>query len=175
MQTQTNNVIETLQQEAKDNPVANAVFHAWAVRERTRHNVTVEALTATMHKEKYNFTPSQIVPVLDKLSKLGFGKLETVNGKVKALSGVTTTLQSIGAAALGEEMKLKSKAQKHRFHAMAARSETLRVIKEDVRIANALKPTIKVVIEIEGRPIEIPIPADMRSDDITALIKKLRG
>ena len=169
---ETTQIIENLKKEAKDNPVANAVFHAWAVRERTRHHITLEALTAKMHKEGYPFKPAEYAALLDRLAKLGFGKLEYSNGRVKALSGVKTTLQSIGAAALGERFQLEDKAQKHRFHALATRSEAFKVVRQEVE----KKPVeVKLVVDIGGKPIEIPIPTDMRSDDIAKLIAKLRG
>lgn len=177
-------VIETLKKEAKSNPTANAVFHVWALRERTRDQVTLEALTAKMHREGYEFEKSEYAALLDKLGKLGFGTIRVKNGRTEALTGVKTTLQSIGSAALGERQRLQDWHQKNRFTELAAsaeRRQPAEVVPPVVVPTPSEKPAIiertkiKIVLDINGRSVDVIVPETMRSEDITALIKKLRG
>lgn len=138
-------VVEVLKKTATKSKVANDVFHAWALRERTRNVVTVEALAQRMKKEGYEYPNHEYAALLRQLSQIGLGKLETsATGKVKALTDVRLTLQSIGQAAVGDDKSLTGWRPRNKFgHLMTSsdRAPELPVVVEPKRDKDGLFKT----------------------------------
>lgn len=94
-------IVEKLRNEAAKNPVFSAICHVFAIRERTRQQVTMGTLRIVMSQEGFNFESVRYEECLRFLADLGLGRLDFApNGKVRALKDIRTTLQSIGQAAL---------------------------------------------------------------------------
>src|SRR5260221_477296 len=86
-----------LQTAAHRDPVFSAVSLMFSQRKRTRRQVTVGALAQRMHKEGFEFKPSDYARVLKTLSGLGIGHLKlSPKGRIKALTDISVTLQSVG-------------------------------------------------------------------------------
>lgn len=99
-----NDTVSKLKSEAKKNPVFNAVAYSFAMRERSRRQVTVNNLALIMKREGFNYSRKELQEVLKFLGSLQLGKLEkTPRGNVRVLKGIPVTLQSIGLSALGKE------------------------------------------------------------------------
>lgn len=96
-------------QESTKNPMMKAIFEGFAVRLRTRAQITVTSLTQKMQNEGFKeFVRQDAVNVIKLLGALKLGEIQMTNrGKVKALKNVRVTLQSIGLAALGNVNELK--------------------------------------------------------------------
>lgn len=100
-------LITLLQREASNNPVFRSIAEMFALRERTRQQITVHSLSATMKKEGYDYTKSQLREVLRFLASLRLGRLElSPKGTIVALKGITYTLQSIGMASVSNKASL---------------------------------------------------------------------
>lgn len=164
--------ISLLRNEAANNPVARDVFHMFAQRERTRHQVTVEALSQRMKAEGFMHSDDQYRGVLKLLGGLGFGKVETnAKGRVIALKDVKTTLQSIGAAALKQEKKLESFTQANRYQALVATAELLKKAPTG-QTKSGLPVSITVVIN--EKAVNFRVPKELNANEIADLVLRFR-
>src|ERR1700722_8921493 len=104
--TQVRNMIpERLQAEAQKNECFAAICTVFALRERTRSQVTVQSLMATMEKEGFKFSREQYEKCLVFLATLHIGKLDhDMKGRVRGLKNINITLQSIGLASVGKQV-----------------------------------------------------------------------
>lgn len=100
-------VIANLKRLAGANPVAHALFVVWSSRTRARTTVTVGAVTQMMRAEGLKHPRGDYAKILAALGDLKLGTLiYSLRGNVAALTNVGATLQSIGAAALGNAGEL---------------------------------------------------------------------
>ena len=92
---------------ADNNQVFNAMAHVFAMRERTRGQITVSSLFASMEKEGYKYTKEEYAKVLSSLADIKLGRLEKNGaGKSVALKDIRYTLQSIGMASIAKKPDL---------------------------------------------------------------------
>lgn len=162
-------MIEILKKEAESNPIASSVFHLFAMRTRTRGVVTISSLKQRMAREGFKHQKSDYIPILELLSNVGVGKLlRDRYGRVKALTEINKTLQSIGSAVCGTSKPLKSFNKKPVFEKV--------IVKKPEIIKKPLvnKVGLKFVIMINDQPIEIKIPDGMSEEDIAALIVAIK-
>jgi len=95
-------LVHKLQERARMNKVFNSMAHVFAIRERTRRQLTVTSLYAQMKREKFIFSKNDYINELQLLATLSVVSLEkSSRGMIKALVDIKITLQSIGQAALG--------------------------------------------------------------------------
>ncbi len=169
--------IDSLKKEAAGNPVASAVFHMFAARERARQTVTVGALDQRMKSEGFEFDREEYVKILKLLANMGLGKIEVNSkGRVTALKDVKMTLQSIGMAAIGEKMNLAALKQRNRFSQLEGRAESL------AETANVIKPRdgsagagfpVSITVVVNGKPVNLRVPKEFNQKDIADLVVKL--
>jgi hypothetical protein len=161
-------LIQTLQAEAK-NPVANDLFHAWALRKRARHSVALPALVQRMHREGFAHPKEAYVPVLKTLASMGFGKLDVdPKGRIRGLKEVQTTLQSIGKAALGQS-SLNSFHKRNRFKKLEESKTRLEISKK-----RPLAKKASLTVYVNGKPVSILLPDTFTAEDVVNLINKFR-
>lgn len=162
--------IQRLREEAKKNPVASAVFHSFAMRQRARVDINLNTLVSKMQHEGFKFEKGDYIPVIKLLAELGFGTLKTgYNGRVLGLSDIRTTLQSIGKAACGDEAELEGFKPRNKFASLpvvrqAARTEV--VVNKEPEL---VKP-LTVSMTIKGKPITLSLPPDLEPQEIAAII-----
>lgn len=167
--------IESLRKEVSSNPVAKDVFHVFAARQRARNRVSVRALSLRMDKEGFKHDPKEYAAVLGAMHKAGFGQLErNRKGKVTGLKDVRITLQSLGAAVLGQKVKLQNLKDRHHYGTLVS---TAAALKEDPKRPVAVYPfrlsgNVSITFTINGKPIIVPIPGDLTPDEIAALIQQ---
>lgn len=102
------NIVEKLQQEAKNRPVFNAVADMFMKRERSRNNFTLQALFQTMTTADHTFSKEDYAGVLAFLGRIGIGVTDyDMDKNLRGLKGIRFTMQSIGAVALGHSGKLE--------------------------------------------------------------------
>lgn len=174
---ETSPLIETLKKEAATNKAANAVFHVFALRQRARRNVTVHSLEQRMKKEGFDFSPNEYSGVLKTLAGLGFGKLQTDHkGRVKALTDVNTTLQSIGSAACGQRVTLTGLKSRNKFTTMVVTkmdaAPTAEIFK---KVAPVPQVDLRLSLAINGKPVSISVPENLTAEEITGIILKLQS
>lgn len=174
-------VVESLKQMATKK-VANDVFHAWALRDRTRQVVTVEALAQRMKKEGYDYPQHEYAAILRQLSNMGLGRLETgAGGKVRALKDVKLTLQSIGKAAVGDA-PLQGWHARNRFgHLIASTDRAPELVQEpapkpvEAPKTPSIAMGVTLVLSVNGKAVTIPVPDGLTVQEVGALVAKLKG
>ncbi len=174
--------IEALKREANRSPAANAVFHVFADRQRARQSINTAALVVRMEREKFDFPVKQYEDVLKFLSTLGLGTIVLNNkGRVKGLTNIKVTLQSIGMAALSE-----SRAQ--RFEGFRAKPKFQKLPTEkpvEAPAAPAPKPLgkatgavagfpVSVTVVVNGKPVNFRIPNELSEAEIADLVVRFR-
>jgi hypothetical protein len=185
--------IETVQKltnEAKVNPVWNAVAHVFALRERARSQVTVTALEQRMKDEGFEFGREDYENVLKLLASVGVGKLvRDTKGRINALVDIKVTLQSIGKVAAGAATEVMGFQRKRRFGKLAGarrrakrKGGPLTMLRqpapklEDRRPGREPRPyqtpgaRVVLTVIIGEKPVNIPIPAELTADEIAKLI-----
>lgn len=164
--------ISTLKKEVAQNPAASAVFHVFATRQRARHMVSLRALSQRMEKEGFDFSPTEYSKVLRLLSDCGFGKLEkNKRGKVTALVEVKTTLQSLGAAVLGQQKKVDAYHRRQMYKDVVAVSQAVKKSPQTLTVyPYRASSTVSITLTINGKPIIVPIPGELTPEEIAGLI-----
>lgn len=106
--TNQNGLVDKLRIRANESKVFNVLCHVFALRERTRGQITIQSLSSKMKKEGFNFTKDEYRNELRFLASIGIGTLETSRrGTITALKNIKITLQSIGQAAVDSKNKIK--------------------------------------------------------------------
>ncbi len=149
-----------LKKEAEKNKAFEDVCTVFAMRERARSQVTINSLKAAMDKEGYKHDKDAYKDVISRLARLGVGKLhKDTKGRVRALTDVKYTLQSVGLSAVGEKLNVSPFRKSNRFSALPTKKA---VTPSDIREATAQSVPKKDVItalvsNINGKQIEIPL------------------
>lgn len=161
--------VQSLRNEAKSNPAANAVFHVFATRQRARGTVTVAALMQRMKDEGFLYPGDKYTDILKLLAKLGFGRLNVNSkGRVTALTDVKTKLQAIGMAACGSNETLppgSTLKPKAKYGTITA-EPIAKPIPKLARIA----PSVQLTFIVNGKPFSVSVPETATPDDISAFI-----
>lgn len=157
-----------------------AVFKAFAARERTRQQVTLDSLFITMMREGSAYARDQYAEVLKTLAHLGVGTLELDSKKrVVALKNIKITLQSIGMAALGTRSKLDKFIPDPAFIKLPVIDQ-----KEEVKMEQQqqkIQPPKEVkkafaaalTVNFDGGPVTFPLPRQLTAEEISELLAKL--
>lgn len=161
-------IIESLRTEAGTNKLAAAVFHLFAMRERSRRCITVRSLALKMKAEGFIYNKQEYLPFFHFLSKLDLGSLErNRRGGVRALRDIPVTLQSIGLAAVGKSnglIQFRSRAKKERPQA---------VFRPGLTMKHPSTTDIKIMVTIDERPWYLDVPKDYSEEDIAKVISML--
>ncbi len=172
--------IERVRQEASKNPAVNAVLHVWAMRQRARSQVTIRALAKTMQKEGFEFPVQDYARVVHLLAANGLGHLQRgPKGKVTGLSGIKVTLQSLGMAACGQGVTLKTFNQRTHFAKVQPPQPAQSVpdaqpMSQTPPIPAPKAPGLTLTVLIKDGPLEINIPTGMTPEAVAELIRRLR-
>lgn len=165
-------IVDSLKKEATVNPVANAVFHVFATRERARSVLTLQALQRRMKREQFTYPVSKYAELLKLMSSLGLGKLDIdPKGRIRSLKEIKASLQSIGMAACTDSKELKSNKQRARFITMPVRPPKQSPIQA---VAEYIKKDIGVVAYINGKALTFQIPKELDPKDVMDLIQLFR-
>lgn len=166
--------IVALKREAAVNPCANAVFHVFALRQRARQQVTIVALTAKMEDEGFKFKVNQYQDLLKFLANLDLGTLAMDSkGRIRALTQVKITLQSIGEAAIGTKTKFDSFKQRAKFRVLPARGRI--AVKKQPPAGATAGVQLSVTAVINGKAVTMWLPKELSSSEIATLLSHFRG
>lgn len=166
-----NIMIERLRIEAANNPVSNSVFHLFATRQRTRGNVWLNNLHTQMSVAGFSYSKEEYAGTLKFMASLGLGALKTTaRGHIKGLYDIKLTLQSIGEAALGKDVKIKSYAPRPKFMRLVVPTPKAAT---ETKIVG-LDMDLNLVIRVHGKPVQIEIPKNFTNDEIALLLSKWR-
>ena len=176
MQTQetvktSNQIADALKKAASTNKDIYNVCLVFAMRERTRFEVNVQSLRATMSLEGYEMTVKQIEDVLIFFASLGIGKLNYDQKKrLKGLTEVRWTLQSIGQVSLGNVAGIKRSVQQRKFDKLPTESATEQV---PVIRSNPPKHQVSLLAKINGN--ELNFPLELTSEALLELMAKINA
>lgn len=107
------NIASKLQEEAKKNKTFEALCQIFSVRERTRKQLTLRTMLASLRLEGYDVKRADTARCFRFLAALGIGSLvEAANGQVEGLRDIRFSLHAIADTALkgsgGVKVDLKS-------------------------------------------------------------------
>lgn len=170
-----NQVIESLQAQAKTNKVFSDVVHDFALRERARNIVTVQALKQRMKAERFNYSDKEYAETLEILARMGFGTIELDNkGKVKALKDIKVTLQSIGKVAVGADTHLDKNHFRNKFKPIITEVPA-QVIPKPLRTElKSLSTVLSITLDVKGKPVVVTLPKDLSNEEIADLIGRFK-
>lgn len=151
----TKTIIDALKAKAKEDPAYHAVFLKFAVRKRSRNQVTVRNLTLSMQKDSFNFPTTKYQEVLKFLAGMGFGKVvEDRKGNLKGLYDISITLQSIGKAALEQNSPLKQFKRPNRYSKMV--TDVSPEVEKETPAEPLKGGKVELKITIDGRVLTYP-------------------
>lgn len=165
-------LVSKLRQAAKD-PVANAVFHVLALRERTRKNITVSGLSLRMSREKYKYSNAEYAQVLKTLAQLGLGVLQTdAKGRPKALREIKISLQSVGRAALNdmEATEIKAARFRNRYGKIINFGPPL---PEAPKFPGLTVSNVSLRTQVNGKKVIVEFEEEMSGQEIAEMINRL--
>lgn len=180
-------VVDALRKHASINKCFNDVCHLFALRQRSRRNITVHGLKLAMTSAGFDYSRDELKDVLTFLSKQGIGTLQTSrSGMVKGLLDIRMTLQSIGEAAVSKQDQVQfkpNKAPRAKFDTLAKEVEKVhkKTIIEEAPKAQVKVPVRKpapyptyLTILVEGKPMTIQGPTNITSENLTDLLVNFR-
>lgn len=127
----SNDITAKIKNRAETSKVFNILCHVFALRQRTRRQITIHSLFVTMTKEGFNFTKDDYRKELEFLAEIGIGTLErSKTGVVKALKNIKITLQSIGMTGVGKRPVLQAARLRNLYTQLP---ETTTVAKQQVK------------------------------------------
>lgn len=163
-------LVIALREEANKNPVFNTICRVLASRYRTRQQITMQALKATMKKQGLEFTKQQYEDVLKFMARVGIGHLDKgPRGRIRALKGIKVTLQSVGKAALAGQDQLNNFKSQVKF-AKVPQTFQAKAIKSD--------SNYKVVftIEMDSKSMKFEVPGGIKPNELgDFLARTLKG
>ncbi len=160
-----------LRDRAKESPVFNAMVHAFALRRRTRRQVTINNLYWTMYNEGFKYTKDDYQKELDFLAGLGLGSLDKKqDGTILALKNISATLQSIGFTALNKKQNLKRAFFKELTQAKS---------NKPAKLTSLDSPNIpykaKVSFEINGKRVGLDLEPNVSPSELFAILFELNS
>lgn len=174
----TQEMINVLRSEAKSNPASNAAFCMLALRKRTRNTIGLSSLARRMKQEGFSYTRNDFIPMLKTIANLGLGQLDkTVRGRLKGIKNLKITMQSIGAAACGQQISLKSHSTRNKYDSLPIEPFPPVVVPKPEVLVNAqqveLPKEMNLRFFINGKPLQVLIPKGLTPAEIASLISKL--
>lgn len=165
-------IAKMIKDRAENSKVFNAICHVFALRERTRQQVTIHSLSVTMQKEGFDFSRSDYMKELDFLASLNLGRIEkSRTGVIRALKDITVTLQSIGAVGVGKKAFLdKSQVLGIKRVRKAAKAP---VVTPKVNHKRRLTDNATLVLTIDGRRMALTLEPNISASDLLTLIFKM--
>lgn len=156
--------IRELQKDVQVDPLVSAVFHAMALRERNRHNLTTRGLYYKMRKEGFQYQEKDYIPVLNKIASLGLAKpVLGKRGRLEALSSFKMPIRDLGAAACGQNVEHKRTTIVRVPHVEAAPMKS-----------KASEHPILIVLYINGKPVEMKLPSTITKEELLTLITRFQ-
>ena len=165
-QVQPTDLIQKLKAAAAVDQVFNAACHLFAMRERSRREVTVASLTDSLNQEGFKASREAVEKVLGMMASFGIG--HTVNdakGQLRALKGIDVTLQSIGKTAIGNSVIQKSKlkpqqAKLKRLQPTPGMPQT--IVKKSSKLSSKRTgaAVLKVTVELGKKKITFDLPGN---------------
>lgn len=102
------NLVGQLRDRANKSPTFKNMAHVFAIRERTRQQISLNTLFMSMTKEGFKFSKADYARELEFLASVGIGRIDRdTKGRLRSLNGITVTLQSIGLASVSNKDKLE--------------------------------------------------------------------
>lgn len=164
-------IVTALRTEASKNEVFNAICHIFALRHRSRQQITVGSLRLKMAQEGYNFSKEQCWHVLRFLSSLGIGYLEfdSTTKELVALKNIRLTLQSIGLVAVGTSDKLIRFNPLIEFLQLPANNKPMpSPIKSQSKAKDDFEAA--VTVNVDGKVMTFELPKGISARDLVRLI-----
>lgn len=167
----TQHIVEQLIKEARNNNVFHSICTLFAMRERTRRQVTLSALKLTMLQEGFNYPVAELEHVLKFLASLGIGVLNyDVSGKLRGLKDIKFTLQSIGMAAVSKVNKLDKVIMVNKYTSIVPEIVVKPEIKQQVTTKKQEFYKAYLTVFIEGSPVKINLPGGISVKEIAVLL-----
>lgn len=163
-----NEMVERLQEGAKQNPVANSVLLVLSSRKRHRSILNLNPLVRQMKKEGFQYSKQEYGKVLVWLEQMNLGRIvRTKRGKVKGLIDIKYKLDSIGNSALQGKILFDSKPKTTYLPPL-----TMREV-QAIR-AKHTRPVIKTVqLTIDDCPISVTMPNQMSMKTLISSLSDL--
>lgn len=156
-------VIEKLRARIESDPVLKAICKKFASRQRARGQITVTSLKQAMDKDGYSFPKSAYVDALRFLASLNLGRLhKSNNGKIRSLTDIKWTLQSIGQIGLGNNNAL------------------LKNFKRPIKYKPLVNQTAKTIVtmgnltvNLDGKMVSFPLYRQVSKEEIGFILADL--
>lgn len=164
-------LVAAVRQRAATSPAFNAMCHVFAMRERTRQQITLTSLYLTMEREGFKFKKEQYAKELEFMASLGLGKLETDKSGITALKNIYVTLQSIGMAGISKKDSIEKFNLTPNFVKLPSSTDATPLLstKQDLKGYK-----LSMTVEFEGKAVTFQIDAsDMKAEDLLEMLADL--
>lgn len=164
-----NDLTIKLRDEASKNPAFSAICHNFALRERSRSEITLTSLYKTMTKEGFNYDKGQYARAFRFLAALGIGDLyNDAKGRLRKLMHINVALQVIALAALSKDDSATRERPKLRA-VPKAKIETK--LQPQIPERNPLDDDMsKISITSRGRTVTIILPNEQATKYLVQII-----
>lgn len=170
-----NDTVTLLRQEVAKSPALRDVCHVFALRERSRSQVTIQSLAATMKKEGFDYDRAAYVGVLRSLAKCKIGILKlSRNNRVQALVGINSTLQSIGMAGIDKRNTINPADLRPRYTKVNAEKTVKHEVRDEMMATVNIKYPAKLSVDFgKGEISTFDLPGGINAKQLGELLTKM--
>lgn len=178
-------VIQALRARCEDSKTFNSMCHVFALRERTRRQITLTSFQQAMMKEGFKFTKQQYAEELKFMAALGLGKLSlNKKGVITALTNISVTLQSIGLVAVSKRGNLAAFLPSQKYTPLDELFDTASVSKKLPKLLEKKSPPVAnpedfqayLTFVTDGKIMQFDLlPGFSTKELVTLMIKATRG
>lgn len=164
--------VSCLRQEAAKSQVLTSICHMFALRERSRNQVTVSSLMAAMTKEGFKHSRYEYVEALKALSRCDVGTLKhSKNNRVQALINIRYTLQSIGKAVVSKQSSVTKQVKANRYTKLSSEAPIKRLQSQDEVERVNIKHPAKLTVDFgKGEVSSFDIPNGISAKELGTLL-----
>lgn len=158
--------------QAASSAIFKDVCTLFAVRQRSRSQVTVASLKASLMNEGFKVTRTQVINVLTFLAKYNVGRLKYDSKGVIALTDIKVSLQSIGKAAI-EQGNIEKQKPQVKFVKLPAIDfqEPVKEPAHKIKVTPR-RYTASLVVTIDNETITFDIPNRLTMKELAELLSK---
>lgn len=175
-------VSKELQSRTKTDPVLNAAFHMLALRDRSRFNLTPEALYYKMKREGFtNYNKADYLVVFKTLAELGLARIVLdERGRVEQVRDFRLPLKQLGALACGQNVPVERMGQllnsgaKPKVEPIVISSKpSPRREERQPRPYQTAGTRLILTVLVNDKPINIPVPRDLTPAELASFLGNL--
>lgn len=168
--------LERLRGTAQKNPTLQAILSHFYSLDKSYYSVAVRSVEQAFYKKGvYKHKRAAIVEALKALEGAGAGRyVDAPRGEGK-LVDLPIPTKELGAAIVGDSKNLKRYRAEKKERGVSASAAAVRSSPSAFKIYPMRQASnVSITVTINGKPVILPLPEDLKTEELSALIERLK-